>query len=118
MVIDGAHGLFAHDIDISSLFDKYGVDFYVGNCHKWFCSTKGLGFICVKDTRISGKTSLYLVSFPMVTAMVLQAILSGMDAETTLVPCQCLFYWNFGTDMTWTPFVATRPPPYKTASIC
>ena len=48
----------ARDIDISSLFDKYGVDFYVGNCHKWFCSTKGLGFICVKDTRISGKNEL------------------------------------------------------------
>ncbi len=58
VAIDGAHGLFARDIDISSLFDKYGVDFYVGNCHKWFCSTKGLGFICVKDTRIPGKNEL------------------------------------------------------------
>eukprot|EP00943_MAST-04B_sp_MAST-4B-sp1_P008939 g8939.t1 len=47
VAIDGAHGLLAQRIDMNDLFNNHRIDFYVGNCHKWLCSSKGLGFMCV-----------------------------------------------------------------------
>lgn len=44
VVVDGAHGLLAQDLDMSEL-EECGVDFYVSNCHKWLSSPKSVGFI-------------------------------------------------------------------------
>lgn len=41
LVVDGAHGPGATDLDFSTLED---VDFYGGNLHKWFRGPKGTGF--------------------------------------------------------------------------
>ena len=61
IVIDGAHGTLAQSLDINNLFHNHHVDFYVGNCHKWLCSSKGLGFMCVKDIDHKSKNNIEIV---------------------------------------------------------
>lgn len=43
ILIDGAHGLASQDLTLSAI----DCDYYVSNCHKWLCSTKGLGCMYV-----------------------------------------------------------------------
>lgn len=45
-LVDGAHGLQSLDLDVSAL----GCDWYVTNCHKWFCGTKGVAIMCAADS--------------------------------------------------------------------
>mmetsp|Transcript_5991 Transcript_5991/g.16912 ORF Transcript_5991/g.16912 Transcript_5991/m.16912 type:complete len:504 (+) Transcript_5991:65-1576(+) len=52
LLIDGAHGLLAQKLALNDM--KHQPSYYVGNCHKWFCSPKGAGFLWVRDDRLAG----------------------------------------------------------------
>mmetsp|Transcript_26489 Transcript_26489/g.39186 ORF Transcript_26489/g.39186 Transcript_26489/m.39186 type:complete len:509 (+) Transcript_26489:54-1580(+) len=44
-VVDGAHGLFAQDIDFSKTLDASVIDIYISNGHKWLCCPRGVAFM-------------------------------------------------------------------------
>ena len=44
VMVDGAHGVLAQDLDMSRL-ETAGIDFYIGNCHKWLSCPRGAAMV-------------------------------------------------------------------------
>ena len=51
VLVDGAHGLLAQDLDMAIL-EEGGVDFYVGNCHKWLSAPRGAAILYCPNAQL------------------------------------------------------------------
>lgn len=56
VLVDGAHGLLAHAIDMN---DMPSVDFYISNCHKWLSAPRGAAMMVVPEYNDRWKDILY-----------------------------------------------------------
>ncbi|KAF4033730.1 Aminotransferase class-V [Phytophthora infestans] len=90
VLVDGAHGL----LNVSLNLDDIGADYYVGNCHKWFCSPRGAAFLHV--ARDNGPAiEPRVVSHGFFDGMQSAFMWTGLqDYSAWLALPQCLAFWR------------------------
>lgn len=96
VLVDGAHALLNLDLDVA----RVGADYYVGNCHKWFCSPRGAAFLHV-NTRGGLERSARIPIHPRVVS---HGFFDGMqsafmwtglqDYSAWLSLPQCADFWQ------------------------
>ncbi|OWZ22503.1 hypothetical protein PHMEG_0002788 [Phytophthora megakarya] len=90
VLVDGAHGL----LNLSLHLDELGADYYVGNCHKWFCSARGAAFLHV------GKENGPPIDPPVISHGFFDGMQSAFmwtglqDYSAWLALPQCLAFWH------------------------
>ncbi|KAE9035257.1 hypothetical protein PR002_g7684 [Phytophthora rubi] len=90
VLVDGAHGLLNLALDL----DELGADYYVGNCHKWFCSARGAAFLHV--ARENGpRIEPRVISHGFFDGMQSAFMWTGLqDYSAWLALPQCLVFWR------------------------
>ncbi|KAG7377293.1 hypothetical protein PHYBOEH_000954 [Phytophthora boehmeriae] len=90
VLVDGAHALLNLHLDL----DDLGADYYVGNCHKWFCSARGAAFL--HTARENGPLIRpCVVSHGFFDGMQSAFLWTGLqDYSPWLALPQCLAYWR------------------------
>lgn len=93
VVVDGAHGLLNLDLHLEEL----QADYYVGNCHKWGCSGKGVGFLYVHPNAMVGKENISspIVSHGVHAGFTSRFLWTGlMDYSNQLALLDTLMEWE------------------------
>uniref|UniRef100_M4BER6 Aminotransferase class V domain-containing protein n=1 Tax=Hyaloperonospora arabidopsidis (strain Emoy2) TaxID=559515 RepID=M4BER6_HYAAE len=91
VLVDGAHGL----LNLPLNLDELGADYYVGNCHKWFCSARGAAFLHVATTRDGPLIEPRVVSHGFFDGMQSAFMWTGLqDYSAWLALPQCLAFWQ------------------------
>ncbi|POM70813.1 Hypothetical protein PHPALM_12697 [Phytophthora palmivora] len=90
VLVDGAHGL----LNLPLHLDEIGADYYVGNCHKWFCSARGAAFLHV--ARENGPPiEPRVISHGFFDGMQSAFMWTGLqDYSAWLALPQCLAFWR------------------------
>ncbi|KAI9916117.1 hypothetical protein PsorP6_018210 [Peronosclerospora sorghi] len=90
VLVDGAHGL----LNVSLNLDEIGADYYIGNCHKWFCSPRGVAFLHVG--KIDGpRIKPRIISHGFFDNMQSAFLWTGLqDYSAWLALPQCLAFWQ------------------------
>ncbi|KAG6616949.1 Isopenicillin N epimerase [Phytophthora cinnamomi] len=90
VLVDGAHGLLNLPLDL----DEVGADYYVGNCHKWFCSTRGAAFLHVAKEN-GPPIEPRVISHGFFDGMQSAFMWTGLqDYSSWLALPQCLAFWR------------------------
>jgi selenocysteine lyase/cysteine desulfurase len=59
VVVDGAHGLLAQNVNLTRMFQE-GVDVYLSNGHKWLSASRGVGIMAIaEDTMQQHKETIF-----------------------------------------------------------
>ncbi|CAH0493039.1 unnamed protein product [Peronospora farinosa] len=90
VLIDGAHALLNLPLDL----DDLSADYYVGNCHKWFCSTRGAAFLHVAKSN-GPPIRPRVISHGFFDGMQSAFMWTGLqDYSAWLALPQCLAFWQ------------------------
>ncbi|XP_071135733.1 uncharacterized protein [Mytilus edulis] len=90
VLIDGAHGLGALDLDLKTL----DPDYYISNAHKWFCAPKGCAFMYVKKD-LQSKTRPLIISHGFGSGFNSEFIWAGLhDYSPFLTLHTVLDFWD------------------------
>lgn len=90
VLVDGAHGLLNLPLDL----DDIGADYYVGNCHKWFCSTRGAAFLHVAKEN-GPAIEPRVISHGFFDGMQSAFMWTGLqDYSSWLALPQCIAFWR------------------------
>ena len=104
VMVDGAQTLGNIDIDITS----YGADFYVTNCHKWFCNTRGSALTYVRR-ELQPQIKPLVVSWGHQKGFAAEFIFSGMSDTSGSIYLSLLCLYNDGTSVFTVQYYSMYP---------
>lgn len=96
VLVDGAHGLLNLPLDLNTI----NADYYVGNCHKWFCSPKGAAFLHVNKRNGLESTRCIAISPRVISHGFFDGFQSAFmwigfqDYSPWLAIPKCIEYWR------------------------
>jgi selenocysteine lyase/cysteine desulfurase len=89
VLVDGAHSLGAFDLDLPAL----GADYFVSNCHKWLCSSRGLGMLYARQPSGPGAPRPAVISHGFGAGFASEFIWDGARDYSAAVALPTLLEW-------------------------